>query len=46
MMKVKVIQLCLTPCNMSPSDSSVHGILQGRILEHVGHFLLQGIFPT
>ena len=26
--------------------SSVHGILQARILEWVSHFLLQGIFLT
>ena len=35
-MKVLVIQLCLTLCgpmNCSPSGSSVHGILQTRILE-------------
>ena len=32
------------PMNCSPPGSSVHGILQARILEC--HFLLQGIFPT
>ena len=35
-MKVLVTQLCPTPCNpmdCSPPDSSVHGILQARILE-------------
>ena len=26
--------------------SSVHGLLQARILEWVSQFLLQGIFPT
>ena len=26
--------------------SSLHGILQGRVLEWVAIFLLQGIFPT
>ena len=30
----------------SPPDSSVHGILQARILEWVCHSSLQGIFPT
>ena len=30
----------------SLSGSSVHGILQARILEWVANFLLQGIFPT
>ena len=31
----------------SPPSSSVHGILQARILESVSsHSLLQGIFPT
>ena len=30
----------------SLSDSSVHRILQARILEVRCHFLLQGIFPT
>ena len=36
--KVKVAQSCLTLCNRmdcSPPDSSVHGILQARILEWV-----------
>ena len=45
-----VTQLCLTLCDYmdcSPPDSSVHGILQGRILEWVAsRSLLQGIFPT
>ena len=43
-----VTQLCLTLCNSmdcSPPGSSVHGILQARILEW-SHSLLQGIFPT
>ena len=31
--KVKVTQSCLTLCN--PMDYTVHGILQGRILEWV-----------
>ena len=33
-MKVKVTQSCPTLCN--PTDSTVHGILQARILEWVG----------
>ena len=40
-------QLCPTLCNLmdySPPGSSVHGILQARILSC--HFLLQGIFLT
>ena len=42
--------MCPTFCNpidCSPPGSSVHGILQARILEWVGcHSLLQGIFPA
>ena len=34
------------PMDCSPSGSSIHGILQARILEWVCHFLLQGIFLT
>ena len=30
----------------NPPGSSVHGILQARILEWGCYFLLQGIFPT
>ena len=48
-MKVKVAQSCLTLCdpmNCSLPSSSVHGIIQARILEWVCHFLLQRIFPT
>ena len=45
---VKSLQFCPTICDPldgSPAGSSVHGILQARIL--VGwHFLLQGIFPN
>ena len=44
---VLVTQLCLTLCNpmdCSSPGSSVHGILQARILEWVT--ILQGIFPT
>ena len=47
-MQAKSLHTCLTLCDpmdCSHPGSSVHGILQGRIL--VGcHFLLQGIFPT
>ena len=48
-MCVLVAQLCLTLCD--PMDyslpvSSVHGILQARILEWGCHSHLQGIFPT
>ena len=44
---VLVSQSCLTlgdPMNCGPPGSSVHGILQARILEWVA--LLQGIFPA
>ena len=34
------------PMDYSPAGSSVHGILQARILEWAAIFLLQGIFPT
>ena len=40
---------CLTLCDpmdCRPPGSSVHGILQARILEWNCHALLQGIFPT
>ena len=43
------VQLFCNPTDWSPSVSSVHGILQARILKlnkKSGHFLLQGIFPT
>ena len=44
------LQSCLTLCNLMgyrPPSSSVHGILQARILEWVAMVvLLQGIFPT
>ena len=46
----KSLQLCLTLCDppgCSPPGSSVHGLLQERILKWVAcHSLLQGIFPT
>ena len=46
----KLLQ-CPTLCDdmdCSPPGSSVHGILQARILEWaaISCFLLQGIFPT
>jgi len=47
--RAKSLQSCLTLCNAmdcSLPGSSVHGILQARILEWVYHALLQGIFPT
>ena len=43
-----VTQLCPTPCDpvdSSPPGSSVHGILQARILEWVCHALPQGDLP-
>ena len=46
--RVLVSQLCWTPCDpvdCSLPGSSVHGILQARILEWAAIFL-QGIFPT
>ena len=46
----KLLQSCPTlrgPMHRSPRGSSVHGILQARMLDGVGcHALLQGIFPT
>ena len=47
--KLLAIQSCLTLCNPmdgNPPGSSVHGILQARILGVGCHSLLQGIFPT
>ena len=49
-MKVKVLVAQSSPSLCDPMDcslpvSSVHGILQARILEWFPHFLLQGIFP-
>ena len=46
---VLVAQSCPTLCdpiNCSLPGSSLHGILQARILEEGCHFLFQGIFPT
>ena len=43
------VKLCLTlgnPMDCILPGSSVHGILQARILEWGCHFLLQGIFRT
>ena len=34
------------PMDYSLLGSSVHGILQAKILEWVRHSLLQGVFPT
>ena len=45
---VKSLQSCLTLCDpvdCSPSASSVHGILQARILESVAFSFFLGIFP-
>ena len=42
-MKVKVVQLCLTPWD---SMDIVHGILQARILEWVAFPFSRGIFRT
>ena len=47
--KVKVIQLCLTLCNpmdCSPPGSSVHGDSPGKNTGVGCHTLLQEIFPT
>ena len=47
--KVLVAQSCPTLCDpmdCNPPGSSVHGILQARILEWVAVPLLQRIFPT
>ena len=47
-MRFLLFPLCLTLCesmDCSPPGSSVHGILQARLLEWVAT-LLQGIFPT
>ena len=40
------VQLFCNPMDCSPTGSSVHGILQARILECGCHFLLQGLFLT
>ena len=41
---MKVAQLCLTLCN--PTNYTVRGILQARILEWVAFPFSRGIFPT
>ena len=49
MLCAKLLQSCpaiCDPINHSPPGSSVHGILQARILEWVASAFLQGIFPT
>ena len=43
---VAVSCMSLQPMNCSPPGSSVHGILQARILEWIRHSLLQRIFLT
>ena len=40
------VRLFCDPVDCSPPGSSVHGILQARILEFFQHSLLQGIFPA
>ena len=43
--KVLIIQLCLTVCNSmdcSPQGSSVHGILQARIMEWIAILFSRG----
>ena len=40
------VRLFETPMDCSPPGSSVHGILQAKILEWICHFLFQEIFPT
>ena len=45
----KLLQSCLTLCNpmdCSPPGSSVHGILQARILEQIATASSRGIFPA
>ena len=47
LVKVLIAQLCLTLCNhvdYSPPGSSVHGILQARILEWVAILFSRGCF--
>ena len=49
MVPTKSLQSCLTLCNprdCSPPGSSVHGILQARILEWVAMLSFRGIFLT
>ena len=45
----KLLQLCLILCDpvdCSPPGSTVHGILQARILEWVAIPFSRGVFPT
>ena len=42
--KVKVTQSCLTICD--PMDSTVHGILQARILEWVAFSFFRGSYQA
>ena len=46
MLSRSVVSNFLEPVDCSLPGSSVHGILQARILEWGCHALLQGIFPT
>ena len=49
MLCAKLLQLCLTLCDPmdhSWPDSSIHGILQARILEWVALSFSRGSFPT
>ena len=41
-----LIQFCPTLCNPVDSSSSVHGILQARILEWAAIPFSRGFFPT
>ena len=48
-MCAKSLQSCPTLCDpvgYNPPGSSVHGILQARVLEWVAMLPLQGIFPA
>ena len=48
-LEMLVTQSCLTVCDpmdCSPPGSSVHGILQARILEWVAISFSRGVFPT
>ena len=48
-MHAKLLQSCLTLCNpmdCSPPGTSVHEILQARILEWITMPSSRGIFPT
>ena len=45
-MLISHVRLFVTPMDYSQPGSSIHGILQARILERVRHSLLQVIFLT